>query len=125
MTHSEENEGTDCLDIFGGEVCFFGNHDELQDSQYKLPHMGWNCVHQRYSHPLWRGIPDNARFYFVHSYYVKPDDAAVVAATTDYGIEFACAIARGNVFAVQFHPEKSANEGLKLLSNFVHWDGQS
>ncbi|MBN1379233.1 MAG: imidazole glycerol phosphate synthase subunit HisH [Gammaproteobacteria bacterium] len=125
MTHSEENKGTGCLDVFDGEVHFFGNHAELQSSQYKLPHMGWNRVKQQRRHPLWRGISDGARFYFVHSYYVKPQDADVIVGTTDYGIEFTCAIARGNVFAVQFHPEKSADEGLKLLNNFVHWNGQS
>jgi glutamine amidotransferase len=125
MEHSEENEGTRCLGVFDGTVHFFGNHDELKGDQYKLPHMGWNCVRQRRQHPLWQGIPDDARFYFVHSYYVKPQDLNIVAGTTAYGIEFACAIARGNVFAVQFHPEKSADEGLKLLRNFVHWNGQS
>lgn len=124
MTHSEENEGTQCLGLFDGEVRFFGNHEELNNDRFKLPHMGWNCVNQRQQHPLWYGVPDGERFYFVHSYYVHPFDADIVVGTADYGIEFTCAIARGNVFAVQFHPEKSADVGLKLLHNFVHWNGQ-
>lgn len=125
MQYSEENNGTDCMGLFGGNVCFFGNNPEFRSNDLKLPHMGWNRVVQQRQHPLWRGIADGARFYFVHSYYVDPLDKEVIAATTGYGIEFACAIARGNVFAVQFHPEKSADEGLKLLGNFVRWDGQS
>lgn len=90
-------------------------------SRLKVPHMGWNQVHQARQHPLWQGIDDNTRFYFVHSYYVEPADAQCIAGTTDYGIPFTSAIARDNIFAVQFHPEKSAQAGLRLLENFMHW----
>jgi glutamine amidotransferase len=85
--------------------------------------MGWNEVRQECAHPLWQSIPDGCRFYFVHSYYPRPDDAAVVAATTCYPFRFTCAVARDNIFAVQFHPEKSQAAGLALLRNFAAWDG--
>ncbi|MDE2344158.1 MAG: imidazole glycerol phosphate synthase subunit HisH [Betaproteobacteria bacterium] len=88
----------------------------------KVPHMGWNQVYQQGKHPLWAGIADGSRFYFVHSYYVEPHDSGVGTATARYGLDFACAVARDNLFAVQFHPEKSAGAGLALLSNFVHWN---
>ena len=87
----------------------------------KVPHMGWNEVRQARAHALWEGVPEGERFYFVHSYFPEPADAALVAATSDYGVRFTCAIARDNIFAVQFHPEKSQSAGLRLLSNFVHW----
>jgi len=87
----------------------------------KVPHMGWNEVRQAKSHALWKDIPSGERFYFVHSYYPDPADRALVAATCDYGVSFTCAIARDNIFAVQFHPEKSQSAGLRLLSNFVQW----
>ena len=87
----------------------------------KIPHMGWNEVAQRRLHALWAGIADRSRFYFVHSYYPAPADGALVAATTEYGAPFTCAVARDNIFAVQFHPEKSQSAGLQLLSNFVRW----
>ena len=87
----------------------------------KVPHMGWNEVAQAHPHPLWEGIRDRSRFYFVHSYYPAPKDPALVAATCDYGAPFTCAVARDNIFAVQFHPEKSQSAGLQLLSNFVRW----
>ena len=90
-------------------------------SGLKIPHIGWNEVMQERSHPLWSGIPDHSRFYFVHSYYPAPRDAALTAATSVYGTPFTCAIARDNIFAVQFHPEKSQSAGLQLLSNFVRW----
>jgi imidazole glycerol-phosphate synthase subunit HisH len=90
-------------------------------SGLKIPHIGWNEVMQQQSHPLWAGIPDRSRFYFVHSYYPAPRDAALTAATSVYGAPFTCAIARDNIFAVQFHPEKSQSAGLQLLSNFVRW----
>jgi glutamine amidotransferase len=83
--------------------------------------MGWNQVRQARPHALWREVPDGARFYFVHSYYPQPADAALTAATCEYGLAFTCAVARDNIFAVQFHPEKSQSAGLQLLSNFVHW----
>lgn len=87
----------------------------------KVPHMGWNEVEQVQSHALWKGIPDGARFYFVHSYFVLPDDPAVTAGRTYYGIPFTSAIAHANIFATQFHPEKSAEAGLQLLKNFMSW----
>lgn len=87
----------------------------------KVPHMGWNEVWQRRAHRLWQGIEDGARFYFVHSYHVVPEHDALIAAETDYGLRFTSAVARDNIFAVQFHPEKSAAAGLRLLSNFIRW----
>jgi len=87
----------------------------------KIPHIGWNEVNQERAHPLWAGIADRSRFYFVHSYYPEPSDRALTAATTVYGQPFTCAVARDNIFAVQFHPEKSQSAGLQLLSNFVRW----
>lgn len=125
LSFSQENGGTACLDVFPGAVEYFGGRPELQPAQYKIPHMGWNRVRQLTPHPLWRDIEDNSRFYFVHSYYVRPRDELTVLGTTDYGIEFASAIGRDNVFAVQFHPEKSARTGLKLLKNFVNWNGEN
>ena len=113
--HSEENGGTDGLSILSGDVVHFPKSD------LKIPHMGWNTVKQELEHPLWHNIDDNARFYSVHSYYVKEADRAVVVGSTDYGIDFTCAIAKDNMFAVQFHPEKSQHDGLQLLTNFVNW----
>lgn len=98
-----------------------GRVPRLSVQGLKVPHMGWNEVIQARAHPLWEGIPDRSRFYFVHSYYPAPRDAAVTAATCVYGAPFTCAIARDNIFAVQFHPEKSQSAGLQLLSNFVRW----
>ena len=123
LARSEENEGTDCLGLFDGTVRFFG-HDAADDAgrPLKIPHMGWNGVHQARAHPLWAGIADGAYFYFVHSYFADPADPALVAGTTDYGRRFASAIARDNVFACQFHPEKSSADGLRLLANFVAWE---
>lgn len=90
-------------------------------SGLKIPHIGWNEVRQERSHALWQGIADGGRFYFVHSYYPAPSDRALTAATCIYGAPFTCAVARDNIFAVQFHPEKSQSAGLQLLSNFVRW----
>ena len=87
----------------------------------KIPHMGWNEVRQARPHPVWEGVPDGARFYFVHSYYPQPTAGKMTAATCAYGVTFTCAVARDNIFAVQFHPEKSQDSGLRLLSNFVQW----
>ena len=87
----------------------------------KVPHMGWNQVRQSRAHALWSGIASGERFYFVHSYFPAPADAGLAAATCEYGVAFTCAIARDNIFAVQFHPEKSQSAGLRLLSNFVQW----
>jgi len=126
MSHSEENNGVDCMDLYQGEVRFFGNELNKDDSKepLKIPHMGWNNVIQTISHPLWHGIKQGSRFYFVHSYYVDPEDEAIVAGETSYDIVFTSAIACDNVFAVQFHPEKSAADGLQLLKNFTEWDGK-
>jgi len=124
---SEENQGTECLGIIPGKVVRFPG--DLQDgaggSRLKIPHMGWNQVHQQDRHTLWRDIPDASRFYFVHSYYAAPERREDIAATTPYGVDFASVLACGNIFAVQFHPEKSQHAGLQLLSNFVHWDGDT
>ena len=98
-----------------------GTVPRLHVQGLKIPHMGWNQVYRSRPHPLWEGIEDGARFYFVHSYYPAPRDAALTAATCIYGAPFTCAVARDNIFAVQFHPEKSQSAGLQLLSNFVRW----
>jgi len=124
LSDSEENGGTPCLNIIPGHVRRFPA--DLQDSNghiLKIPHMGWNQVHQAGSHPLWESIDQDSRFYFVHSYYAQPHVASVAAATSQYPNAFACALAQDNVFAVQFHPEKSQTVGLQLLKNFLHWDG--
>jgi len=91
----------------------------------KVPHMGWSQVRQSRSHPLWAGIADGSRFYFAHSYHPVPSDPGLTAGTTDYPVAFTCAIARANIFATQFHPEKSHRAGLQLLANFATWDGHS
>lgn len=126
MTFSEENNGVECLKILPGHVAFFGN--DLRDAQtgerLKIPHMGWNQVNQTFAHPLWQGIEQDSRFYFVHSYYVEPADIGMIAGSTTYGIPFTAAIAKANVFAVQFHPEKSQHAGLQLYNNFLNWDGK-
>jgi glutamine amidotransferase len=98
-----------------------GRVPRLAAAGLKIPHMGWNEVIQEKPHPLWAGIPDRTRFYFVHSYYPAPRDRAVTAATCIYGSPFTCAVAQDNIFAVQFHPEKSQSAGLQLLSNFLSW----
>lgn len=126
VDYSEENGGTRCLAMLPGRVRFFG--EDLREAgggpRLKIPHMGWNQVHQTTDHPLWRGISQNSRFYFVHSYHLEPGDPAMVAANTDYGIRFTSAIAKDNIFAIQCHPEKSAAAGLTLLGNFMRWDGR-
>jgi glutamine amidotransferase len=94
---------------------------DASGARLKVPHMGWNRVRQLAAHPLWRGIPDESRFYFVHSYYVETGAPGLAAGTSEYPHQFTCAIARDNVFAVQFHPEKSAAAGLRLLANFAQW----
>ncbi|PKM12554.1 MAG: imidazole glycerol phosphate synthase subunit HisH [Gammaproteobacteria bacterium HGW-Gammaproteobacteria-3] len=124
LTDSEENSGTSCLNIIPGHVRHFP--PDLQDAagnRLKIPHMGWNQVRQ-HRHPLWKNIKPDSRFYFVHSYYAVPDSASVIAATSDYPDAFACALAWENIFAVQFHPEKSQTAGLQLLKNFLQWDGR-
>ena len=94
---------------------------EAGGARLKVPHMGWNRVAQRAAHPLWAGIPDGGYFYFVHSYHVEPADAGLAAGETEHGVRFTCAVARDNIFATQFHPEKSAQLGLRLYENFVGW----
>jgi len=125
MSHSEENQGVDCMGLYAGNVCAFADK-KLQPKMQslKIPHMGWNQVTHKRAHPLWQNIEDESRFYFVHSYYVAPADDSLVVGSTEYGIEFVSAIARDNVFAVQFHPEKSAHDGLQLLKNFSAWNGR-
>lgn len=124
LTESEENDGVKSLGIFPGRVVHFSERCCDEEGRIlKIPHMGWNQVRQ-IPHPLWHNIPQDSRFYFVHSYYALPNDSSIVAATTQYPDAFACAIAEDNVFAVQFHPEKSQASGLQLLHNFLNWDGQ-
>lgn len=125
MTTSEENGGVQCMDIIPGEVRFFGNPlNDAAGNRLKVPHMGWNEVRQTRDHPLWAGIPDMSRFYFVHSYYVHARDRSLLAGSVEYGVSADAALARDNLFAVQFHPEKSAAAGLQLLKNFLQWNGQ-
>lgn len=124
FTESLENVRTPCLDIIKGQVLKFDESwvDEAGDS-IKIPHMGWNTISgMELSHPLWQGIDDHTHFYFVHSYYCAPEDKSVIAATCDYGQPFCASIIQDNLFATQFHPEKSHNDGLQLLKNFVEWD---
>jgi glutamine amidotransferase len=125
LDFSEENDGTVCLGIIPGRVKHFDSDttDQQRLERLKIPHMGWNTVHQPRHHPMWQGIADNSRFYFVHSYYVQPVDPVVTIGACHYGVDFTAAMARQNVVAVQFHPEKSQHAGLKLLGNFMKWDG--
>lgn len=123
--HSEEGNANG-LGIIAGKVIRFANADmhDADGHKLKVPHMGWNQVTQTKPHPLWQGIADNSRFYYVHSYYVVPNDTALAVGSSQYPHRFTCAIAQNNIFAVQFHPEKSQHAGLTLLSNFVNWDGK-
>jgi glutamine amidotransferase len=119
-----QGAATPGLGLIAGEVVRFELAGQLQPdgSRYKVPQMGWNQVFQTASgHPVWAGVPDGAYFYFVHSFYARPSDARHVAGEADYGARFAAAIARDNIFATQFHPEKSADHGLALYRNFLHW----
>ena len=120
--HSEEGD-TPGLALFPGKVRRFpaAEMTDAEGRKLKVPHMGWNEVHQSGAHPLWAGIPDGSRFYFVHSYFAEPARPEFIAAYTLYPFPFTCAAARGNVFAVQFHPEKSHEAGLRLLANFAAW----
>jgi glutamine amidotransferase len=119
--HSEEGNVSG-LGVFQGDVRHFPDGKMLaaDGQRLKVPHMGWNNVRQK-PHALWSAIADGSRFYFVHSYCVQPVDPALESGATEYGIPFTCAVARDNIFAVQFHPEKSARDGLQLLQNFVEW----
>jgi len=123
LGHSEENGGINCLGFLGGEVRKYPTdmHDD-RGNRLKVPHMGWNLVHQHHEHPLWAGIDQDEHFYFVHSYYVDATDDDAIFGTTDYGrVNAHVAVGRDATFAVQFHPEKSSRAGLKLLENFVQW----
>ena len=118
-----EEGGAQGLGVLRGTVRRFAEPlaDRATGTRLKVPHMGWNEVRQAAPHALWRGVADGARFYFVHSYFVDEADAGLRSGSTDYGLPFTCAVARDNIFAVQFHPEKSQSAGLQLLSNFIHW----
>ena len=128
LDHSEELD-TPCLGLIPGEVIKFELAGQIQPdgSRYKVPQMGWNQVwhsnlgHPR-PHPVWGDVPDGSYFYFVHSYYARPSDARHSVGETEYGQRFSAAIARDNIFATQFHPEKSADHGLSLYRNFLHWN---
>ena len=118
-----EEGNTSGLGLFPGQVRRFSGPaaDAGVMGRLKVPHMGWNRVQQRGAHPLWSGIEDAARFYFVHSFFAQPSSEEIVTGETEYGICFTCAVARDNIFAVQFHPEKSQSSGLRLLANFISW----
>ena len=132
LDRSEEGvdgNGTPGLGLIGGDVVRFRLEGRLQPDggRYKVPQMGWNRVYQMPQrggtvHPIWAGVPDGAYFYFVHSYYACPTDRLHTAGETEYGARFTCALARDNIFATQFHPEKSADHGLALYRNFLHWN---
>jgi imidazole glycerol-phosphate synthase subunit HisH len=124
MLFERSEEGaTQGLGLIGGEVLRFRLEGRLQPdgSRYKVPQMGWNRVRQTRPHPLWSGVPDDAFFYFLHSYYAHPSEARHSVGESDYGARFTCAVARDNIFATQFHPEKSAAHGLALYRNFLAW----
>jgi imidazole glycerol-phosphate synthase subunit HisH len=124
MLFERSEEGaTQGLGLIGGEVLRFRLEGRLQPdgSRYKVPQMGWNRVRQTRPHPLWAGVPDDAFFYFLHSYYAHPSEARHSVGESDYGARFTCAVARDNIFATQFHPEKSAAHGLALYRNFLAW----
>ena len=121
---SEENDGTPGLGLLPGKVVRFQLDGKLQPdgSRFKVPQMGWNRVRQTRAHPLWDGVADGSYFYFVHSYYVAPENASDTIGEADYGGAYTCAVARENIVATQFHPEKSAAAGLRLYQNFIHWN---
>ena len=120
MTHSDENDGIDCLNVIPGQVHRFQlNHAP----ELKIPHMGWNQIQQTQAHPLWHNIPNDSRFYFVHSYYIQPELDNEVIGTTDYGMSFSSAVAQTQLCAIHPHPEKSADVGLQLFKNFLTWKG--
>ncbi len=124
LERSEEHYASQGFGVIRGPVVRFKATPAGAGKPLNIPHMGWNRVTQHRAHPLWQGINDDARFYFVHSFYVAPEDSAACCGVTDYGTVFASAIAAGPMFAVQFHPEKSQRDGLRLLANFARWDGR-
>lgn len=119
---SSEYDAAECLGILPGKVRHFAEHFTANQSQLTIPHMGWNNVHQTQVHPLWNNIEDGARFYFVHSYFAQCGNTEHQVGRCDYGLPFTAAAAQDNLFAIQFHPEKSQHDGLKLIENFVHWN---
>jgi imidazole glycerol-phosphate synthase subunit HisH len=121
---SSEEGDVPGLGLMRGRVRRFpaGEMRAENGDRLKVPHMGWNQVRQERSHPLWAGIDDETRFYFVHSYFPEAREAEIVQGAATYGVPFTCAVARDNIFAVQFHPEKSQSAGLRLLANFIHWN---
>jgi len=121
---SEENGGTPGLGLLPGKVVRFQLDGKLQSdgSRFKVPQMGWNRVRHSREHPLWDGVDDGSYFYFVHSYYAVPENAQDTIGEADYGAPYCCAVGRDNIVATQFHPEKSAEAGLRLYRNFVHWN---
>lgn len=124
LDYSEENGGTNCLGIIEGSVDAFSvTHKQAGINKLKIPHMGWNTIKQSYDHPLWANIDQESYFYFVHSYFVNLADNKHASGKTEYGIEFSSVLADGKVFAMQCHPEKSADNGLQLLKNFLKWNG--
>lgn len=125
MLFERSQEGpTECLALLPGDVRRFSGpmFEAGAAERLKIPHMGWNPVKQTMQHPVWAGIADLSPFYFVHSYHVVASDPSVIAGQADYGYPFTCAVARDNIFAVQFHPEKSTDDGLRLYRNFVDWN---
>lgn len=120
FAHSEEGDVAG-LDLFPGDVVRFRDAVDASGARLKVPHMGWNRVHQDRAHVLWDGVADDSWFYFVHSYYVAPSDATLTVGSSEYGSRFTCAVARDNIFATQFHPEKSAAAGLRIYENFCRW----
>lgn len=124
LEHSEENGGVEGLGLIPGKVSFFGNELYDGEQRLKVPHMGWNQVKQTIDHPMWHRIEQDARFYFVHSYHAQPQRHTHVAGRCHYGTDFAAALIQDNLFATQFHPEKSHTNGLQLLQNFLAWDGR-
>ena len=126
MEHSDEDGGTKGLGVMSGNVIRFPNNaKDEKNNVCKIPAMGWNQVYQTKKHPLWNGIDEGSRFYFVHSYYVKMNDDSDIAGSTEYICRYTSAASRNNVFATQFHPEKSQQAGLTLLKNFLDWDGST
>ncbi len=126
LEHSDENGGVECLGLIPGNVIKFpSNSTDDQNNKLKIPHMGWNNVNYLYKNPLFNGISQNERFYFVHSYHASKVENKYINATSEYPETFPSALKWNNILAVQFHPEKSHGAGLQLLKNFLNWDGKS